>query len=111
VGRSEFLDGPASPQVRLDQEPALVHGRPLPVRTLLCLDTSPGQGLSYVLETDTEGAASNFLVREFCGVAPFHSAHLSDLLCLGVDGQSERRSTSCGAARNGEDYFICDSIG
>jgi hypothetical protein len=57
VGRGQLLDGPARPQVRLDQEPALVHGRPLPVRTLLCLDTGPGQELSYVLEADTVGAA------------------------------------------------------
>jgi hypothetical protein len=57
VGGRQFLDGAARPQVRLDQEPALVHRRPLPIRTLLCLDTSLGQGLSYVVKSDTVGGA------------------------------------------------------
>ena len=73
--RRQHLDGPAGPQVRLDQELALVHRRPLPVRTLLCLDTCPGQELSYVLNSDTVGAASNFLVREFHLIARFHPVH------------------------------------
>ena len=55
VGGRQLLDGTARPQVRLDQEPALVHRRPLPIRTLLCLDTSLDQGLSYVVKSDTVG--------------------------------------------------------
>jgi len=47
VGRSQLLDGAAGPQVRLDQEPALVHRRPLPL------------GLSYVL---TDASARDSLI-------------------------------------------------
>src|SRR5271166_3020639 len=70
-----------------DQDPVDVPARSLKVATRVRIPLGLLPAVDPVWATAV-GAASNFLVREFYGVAPFHPAHPSD---TGVDGQALRR--------------------
>ena len=50
MGPGQLLDRLARSQVHLDEKPAHVHKETLLSSGLLCLDTSPGAAVSYVLK-------------------------------------------------------------
>src|SRR5205085_11654750 len=63
MGFGQLPDGLARPQVRLDQEPALVHRRSPSSTCLLCLDTPPITDVSDVLKSDTAFPTTKSLLK------------------------------------------------